>query len=321
MLPVPPQGYLGKSEAMREMLAFVNAGDFDMPVPLPKRVYPQHAAEFVVKMLESDALIDREINRIGAIMRFFDLREHTGGMERQLQRKVEDRNDWECAVSALTIYCDLTSPQLAEPRMVALYQSLAAHSSRVLPRLVDLTFHLPDNIDSKIPREVLLEGMRRLEPAVKREEDDALIEFYALEDLRDDRLTSVIQARAGKTEIFNTADPRKQRQLIALRYLELVRNPYLDLPAWAAMMLQRDCNQTEAGALAAAMSENLDTLIARARKQEPLSEDDLKDAGKYLTRCARSVTFYEGLLTDAQNEYLERCYNSGQVDLLHWDEV
>ncbi|BBO79667.1 hypothetical protein DSCO28_02330 [Desulfosarcina ovata subsp. sediminis] len=321
MLPVPPQGYLGKSEAMREMFAFINAGDVDMPVPLPKRAYPRHAAEFVAKMLESDALVDREINQLGVIMRFFDLREQVSGLERHLLRKVTDRNDWECAVSALTIYCDLTSPQLAEPGMVNRYQLLAVDASRVLPRLVDLTFHLPDNIDTTIVRDVLLDGMKHFEPAVKREEDDALVEFYALEDLRDDRLTSVIQAKAGKTEIFNTSDLRKQRQLITLLYLQLVRNPYLDLPTWAAMMLQRDCNQSEPEQLAEAMSENLDMIITRAKKQEPLSEDDLKDAGKYLTRCARTVTFYGGVLTDEQSAYLERCYNSGQVDLLHWEEA
>ncbi|MEM1436601.1 MAG: hypothetical protein AAGG11_21300 [Pseudomonadota bacterium] len=320
MLPVPPDGFLEQRPAQQALLAFVLSGDFDMPVALPKRANPEDAADFVGRMLDGEELDYQEISRLGIVMRFFDLRQHSGAVAAQALRTIEERDDWERAASALMIYCDLMYPQIAAPRLVEFYFELAAHPECLLTRLIDLSFHLPDNVDPTVTTQLLERRMQALEPAVEREEDDALVEYYRLEDLRDDRLVSVLKARSGKTEIAGTTELRRQRQLLTLRYLQLERNPYLDLPAWAALMLQRDSNETSPEQLATSMSENLDIVIARAKKQEPLSEDDQKDAGKYLTRCARAVQFYGGTLTDEQGDYVDRCYNEEQTDLLHWDE-
>lgn len=317
MLPIPPNGYLKTETAARDLRNFVDAGDFDMPVKLPKRAHPEQVGMFVEYVLKTESLINRQLARIGELMRFFDLRDKTGGLANILNKEIRDTDDWERAATAVTILGDMGS-EIQAPTILHYYQHLGSHPTMQLKRLIDLFFHLPPQADPKLITGHIEHRMDQLNPKIEQS-DEALIESYTLQDLKEDRLPSVIKAKQFKHEVLGLEERKKKNQQALRCYLRHETNPYVDLAAWGLMMLQRDCNENDVTEMARFCRESFDIIKERGEKLAPLSEDDQEDESAYVTRCVHALEFYGGCLSDSQQPYAQTRINDQQVDPLQWD--
>ena len=317
MLPSPPNGYLDSHTAASELRQFVDAGDFDMPVKLPKDSNPKRVGLFVAFLIESEQLIDRQLARIGQLMRFFDLRDNAEGLIAVLNQEVKDVDDWERSATAVGILGDMGTVEQSE-QALHYFQYLSSHPAMQLKRLIDLYFHLPANADSGPITAYIEQRMDELKPKIDQS-DDAMIEYYALEDLKDDRLPAVLKAKQNKHDVLALDESKKRRQQALRYYLQHETSPFVDLPGWGSMLLQRECNETEVSEMAQSCGEGLDIIKARAVKLAPLSEDDQEDESGYVTRCVHALEFYRGNLSEPQRQYATTRMNSQQVDTLQWE--
>ena len=80
-------------------------------------------------------------------------------------------------------------------------------------------------------------------------------------------------------------------------------------------MLQHDCNANTPKELADAFGILLDQLMSPASIEGVIDEDKPGVA----TSCARGYTFYGGVLSEAQLEFVNKMKRE-QADLLYWDE-
>jgi hypothetical protein len=317
MLPIPPNGYLKKETAAQDLRNFVDAGDFDMPAKLPKRANPEQTSLFAAYALRSDVLIDRQVTRIGQLMRFFDLRNEADGLLHVLNRKVIEADDWERAATAVAVLGDMgTTEQTAAA--LHYYKYLSNHPAMQLKRMIDIFFHLPPEADASPIDEYIDHRMKELSPKIDQS-DDALIEYYELQDLKEDRLPSVLKAKQYKHDVHKI-DERKKKNQQALRcYLRHETNPYVDLAEWGLMMLQRDCNENDVIEMAHFCAESFDIIQDRGQKMAPLSDDDKEDESAYVTRCIHAIEFYGGSMSESQQQYAQSRLNDQQVDPLQWE--
>jgi hypothetical protein len=318
MLPEPPDGYQDELRARDLLNRFVNGGQYEGLVALPKRVEPSVVDDFVRVTLDRQELRERQVARCGELMRFYDLRGRAGQVPRLLDRGEKDAALFQRSMAAVAILGDLGDDAL-QAQAADYYRHLAGHrlAAEFRPRLVDLFFHLPEPADPKWISEPFEARAKALEPKIDADED-AAVEYYALRDLLDDRLQRVLKARQRKHEILKLADPKRRRVELIRCYVRLEKNAYVDLRTWAMMILQRECNATKPEELAERFGHALDLIRSEATRRR-LTGGDLDDLKAYVTSCARGVEFYRGTLTEEQADYAGQHHKKEQNDLLYWE--
>jgi hypothetical protein len=318
MLPKPSDGYQDETQAKALLDRFVNGGKYEGLTGLPKRVAPPLVDEFLSKLLDSHEITDRQLSRSGELMRFYDLRDRAKQVSARLDRKEKDLPLFERSMSAVGILGDLGDDPLQD-QAAQYYRYLIAHrlADQCRARLVDLFFHLPAAADPKWISEPLDARVKSLEPKIESDQDTAVV-YYALKDLLDDRLPTVVKAKQRKHLILKTTDAARRRLDLARWYLGLERNAYVDLRDWAMMMLQRECNAGKPEELAERFSHVLDLIMSEASHRQ-LAGGDVDDLKIYVTSCARAVQFYQGTLTEKQTAYAEKHKKKDQPDILYWE--
>jgi hypothetical protein len=318
MLPKPPDDYQDESQAKALLDRFVNGGTYEGLTRLPKRAAPPLVDEFLGKTLDSSEIKDRQLSRCGELMRFYDLRAGAKQIAGRLDRKEKDLPLFERSMSALAILGDLGDDALQD-QAAQYYQYLSSHrvADQCYGRLVDLFFHLPAAADPKSISEPIEARVKSLEPKIESDQDSAVV-YYALKDLLDDRLPTVVKAKQRKHAILKTPDTPRRRLDLARWYLGLERNAYVDLRTWAMMMLQRECNAGKPEELAERFSHSLDLIMSEASRRH-VSGGDVDDLKSYVTSCARAVEFYGGALNEKQAAYAEEHKKKDQSDILYWE--
>ena len=81
--------------------------------------------------------------------------------------------------------------------------------------------------------------MSALQPKIESDED-AAVAYYELEDLQNDRLPTVLQARKRKHELLKLKDMKRKRRDVGRCYLRFDRNAYVDLRTGPFLDLRRD---------------------------------------------------------------------------------
>jgi len=310
---------MSKAEATVALQRFVDAGDYDMPQALPKRVKRKHAEDIVGRALEQPDPTERRLSRCGQLMRFYDLRPCAKGLSGLVNRPVDDAEAFALAIVVVELLGDMDGDEGGSKAM-AEYRRLVAHAlaGRHFGRLVDLFFHLPDGADPAWIKTPLERQMGELRPRMDQD-DDAAVEYYALEDMLNDRLPTVLKAREARKATLAVPDAHRRRQQIGQFYLGLKRFAYVDMREWAMMMLQRDCNESAPEESARAFAEGLNMIMSRADARGALSPGDEADLKKYVTRCERGLQFYGGLPDGRQKVYVEEHSNPNQNDVLYWE--
>ncbi len=318
MLPKPPDDYQDKNEAKALLDRFVNGGRYERLTGLPKRADPAVVDEFLQKVLDSSEIKDGQLARAGELMRFYDLRAGAKQIAARLDRKEKDLPLFERSMSAVAILGDLGDDALQD-QAAQYYQYLSSHrfADQFYGRLIDLFFHLPAAADPKSISEPIEARVKSLEPRIESDQD-AAVAYYALKDLLDDRLPTVLKAKQRKHAIVKTPDTPRRRLDLARWYLGLERNAFVDLRAWAMMTLQRECNAGKPEELAERFSHSLDMIMSEASRRH-LAGGDVDDLKIYVTSCARAVEFYGGTLSEKQAAYAKEHMKKDQSDILYWE--
>ncbi|MEP0841299.1 MAG: hypothetical protein HRF43_01150 [Phycisphaerae bacterium] len=318
MLPVPPNGYLPEAQAEKDLQVFVHGGKYD-PVRLPKRAEPDVVDRFVRKALDDKDLKVKPLLRCGELMRFFDLRERAGQLEKWLDRRQADDGQFPRLMIALNLAGDFGADPLRE-QAAKVYQAVLAHKSAGdhFPGLIDSLFHLAPLADPKWVSDALDQRLKALEARAAVDED-AAVAANDVKDWKADRLPSVLEARKKRLDLLKLTDPDRQRIELGRCYLQLERASYVDLAAWAVMMLQHECNETDPAVPARAFSHGMDLIVSRGSARAGIPEEEKKDLAIYVTRCKRAIEFYGGKLTEKQAEFAKQHDNPDQPDVLYWE--
>jgi len=319
MLPEPPDGYQDKKFAEPLLNRFVKGGQYEGLVALPKRADPTFVDEFVKKTLEGDELDDRQVSRCGELMRFYALNERVEQLPKLLDKRERQAPQLERSLTAVALLGDL-GDDAQQKQAADYYAHLTGHylAPQYYARLVDLFFHLPEGADEQMIARPISTKMSSLQPKIESDED-AAVAYYELEDLQNDRLPTVLQAKKRKHELLKLKDMKRKRRDAGRCYLRFDRNAYVDLRTWAAMILQLDCKATEPPQLATAFSDGFELLRTSATRKGVLAPGDKQDLKKYVTSCARAVEFYHGQLNEEQSEYAKEHCNAEQNDILYWE--
>jgi len=317
MLPKPPNDYLSKDDAESRLKAFLNAGKYDV-APMPKRVRPDQADEFVKKVLDEKTLGRRHLPRCGELMRFYDLRARAAQLPRWLDRRESQAEHFFQPMVVIALLGDFGDDPLQE-KATQYYKYLTAHrlAEPSFPDLIDLFFNLPATADVAWIAGPLDATAKSLEPQIKTDRD-AAVAYHKIKDWQQARLVAVQAGWKRKNEIRTEQNAARRRQALAKCYLGFESKPYVDFEKWGMMMLQRECNASQPAEIADLFLKELDILMLRGARPAALSPAELEDLKKHTTRCARAVEFYRGKLSAEQAEFAEKQKNEKQSDVLHW---
>lgn len=320
MLPKPPQGYLERSQADSLLTSFVYGQTFDAPTPLPKRATPAQVDEFVKKALDDDKLTSRQVIQAGELMRFFDLRPRAAQLDKRLDRREREEDEFVRSLTCVGLLGDLGDDALQQ-RAAEYYKFLVSRKTAeaYFERLVDLFFHLPEKADPKWIADVLDARCKALEPDIKTDVD-ARVAYHAAKDLKESRLARILEAKKRRHELLAVKDPGRRRQDLARCYLGLEVYAYVRIHQWAAMILQHECNVAAPPDLAAVFSQLLDVFMAAGSiataDGAALDKDEQRAC---VTTCDRALEFYLGKPTDKQAEFIKKWPAADQNDLLYWE--
>jgi len=320
MLPKPPGGYLERSQAESTLGQFVYAGYRDGPVALPKRADPAQVDEFVKKVLESDKLTNRQLSQSGALLGFFDLRPRVERLPRLLDRREREDDEVERSITALALLGDLGN-DAQQQQAAEYYKAFVARpvAEPRFARLVDLFFHLPEKADPKWIGDVLDAKRKALEPDIATNVD-AEVAYHTLKDLKEGRLTLILDAKKRRHELLGVKDAKRRRQDLARCYLGLEVFPHVRMQQWAALGLQHECNGADPPELADTFSRLLDVFSSTgsiAMADGATLDDDERKA--CVTSCARALEFYLGQPSEKQTAFVEKNRGPEQNDLLYWE--
>ncbi len=320
MLPKPPSGYLERSQADATLSQFVYAGYRDGIVALPKRADPAQVDEFVRKVLEDDKVTNRQVSQCGALLRFFDLRPRVDRLPKLLDRREREDDPIERSITAMGLLGDLGDD--AQQQQAADYYKNFVTRPVAEPRyarLVDLFFHLPEKADSKWIGDVLEAKRKALEPDIATN-TDAEVAYHTLKELKETRLSLILDARKRKHELLGIKDAKRRREELARCYVGLDVFAHVRMPQWAAIGLQHECRLADPPELAEPFSRLLDVFLstgAIAAADGAALEDDERKA--CVTSCARALEFYLGKPSEKQTAFIEQNRSPEQNDLLYWE--
>jgi hypothetical protein len=321
MLPKPPNGYLEKGAADQALHTFVKSQKFDQPTPLPRRVEPHQAGEFARKSLEADAITPAETGRVGAIVRFYDLRDTAPTLIKRLNKRENGAAEWQRAVNMAALLADVgDDAQATQAADYVRYLAGTRFAGDAPDQIVGAYFSLPQSADAKFVT-TLLDAEEQKVKGAPPTDDDAHVRAVQVHTLKTDTLPRVERARKRKFEILALKDVARRRDQLARVYLELEVHPTTSMQPWGVLLLQRECDEASPADLSKPFSLILDLMrspagvVGSTGQKLPREEEP-----GIATRCARALEFYLGQLTPDQQKYLDSLGgHSEQDDLLWWE--